>query len=191
MKTLLVSLLLIQFLDTAAQKCRFTIDKKDEFTNEKVNAIARANSGWTWTSSKKGAKYFIEMTFLMAGEDQKPMTTKDSVMIKLADGTILHLKPIADVLPVNGAVSTTTGRTGTTSKYSTRNTAVTKTTSVSTFSPTYEVDRSTFEQLSKSQVTAIRYGFTGKAMDFDLTKRPLSKTAPDLVEDAKCILGLN
>jgi len=190
MKNLLIILYcVIQSLPATSQKCHFTIDKKDAFTNEKINPINRINSGWTWISSKKGNKYFIDMNFLVAGQNQKPMTTKDSVMIKLENGTILNLRPVVDVLAVDGAVSTTTeGATGT---YARTSHAVTNTTSVSSFNPSFEVDRSIYEKLSTSLITIIRYSFTGKPMDFDLTRKPLSKIAPDIMSDAKCILSLN
>jgi hypothetical protein len=190
MKTLFfISASLIFFLTASAQKCRFTIDKLDDFSGEKINSIVHTNSGWTWVSSKKGSKYLIEMTFLQAGDIKKSMTTSDSILIKFSDGTVLHLHPIAEVAPTGGAVSvSSTSSSGT--RYST-GTVKTSTTSVSSFSPTFEVDRAVYEKLSRSLMTTIRIDFTGKPYDLDFTKRPLNKSAPNLMNDAKCILLLN
>ncbi len=190
MKTLLIFLAsLAFFVNVSAQKCRFSIDKKDDFTGEKINSIVHTNSGWTWISSKKGSKYLIDMTLLQAGDIKKPMTTSDSVLIKFADGTVLHLHPIIEVTPTGGAVSV--GSTSSSGSRYTTGRVVTSTTNVSSFSPTFEVTREIYEKLSQSLLTTIRIDFTGKPYDFDFTKRPLNKSAPNLMKDAKCILLIN
>lgn len=127
-----------------------------------------------------------------AGEVQKPMTTNDSVLIKFVDGTILHLRPVTEVAPAGGAISISrTSTSGSSSSRYSSGRGVTQTSSVTSFSPTFEVDRGVYEKLSQSLITTIRFDFAGKPFDFDLTKKPLSKSAPDLMNDAKCILILN
>lgn len=169
-----------------AQKCKYTINKKDAFTGEQVYAIAHNNHGWIWTSVKQGDKFFIDMTFIHAGNLQKPMATSDSVLVKLADGTLLRLKPFAEVQPVSQ--NETFGATRSTATRAANPGTVVELTA---YSPRFLVDRTSYERLSNSGMTAIRIDFTGKPYDLDFTARPLSKSVEDIMNNAKCILSLN
>ncbi len=175
-----------QFL--LAQKCHYDIDKKDAFTGEQTNAIVHDNRGWAWTSMKQGSKFFIEMTFLHAGEILKPMTVKDSILIKFADGVTIHLNPMTDVTGIVKSQSYTNGGSTT---GSTRTTAVTSTVMNTLFAPRFAVERKMYERLSTIGIVAIRMDFTGKPEDLDFTVRPLIKSVEHVINNAKCILSLN
>jgi hypothetical protein len=192
MKTSTLCLLLLSFCSAFGQKCRYTIDKADPFTGEKVNAINYTVSNWTWISSKKGPKYFIEMSFQSVQTD-KSMTPNDSMQVKFADGAILHLRPNAEAKPIGGEISTTTSSGRSTNYRSSYNnrvsaTAQTQTTNVTTFMPVFEVDRGVYEKLAGSEISVVRFDFAGKPWDFDFSKRPLSKAGPQLMNNARCIL---
>ncbi len=175
------------------QKCKYTMDKTDPFTGEHVNTIVHQQNGFTWVNARRGSKYFIEMNF-MSVESTQSFTMQDTMRIKLADGTILKLRPNSDVPPSHGEVSrTTTAGSGVSTSSVTRQsgTAVTNTTSITSYSPIFEVDRAVYDQLAKSPMTIIRFEFAGKPWDFDFTRKPLLKAAPVLMNNARCIVSLN
>ncbi len=189
MKTSLMFLLCLIFSHTLfAQKCKYDINKKDAFTGEQTNAIIHKNRGWVWTSMKKGDKLLIEMTFLHAGDIQKPMAVTDSVLVKLADGTVLHLKPSSEVPPFNQSKSYTQSGTSTSGRYSS---ATTSTMEVTSFSPIFQLERSVYGHISRTGIVAIRMDFTGKPIDLDFTVKPLLKSVEPIMNNAKCILALN
>lgn len=189
MKKLIVLLIAVSVTHLGlAQKCKWTINKKDPFTGEQTNAIVHYNSGVTWTSMKRGDKLLVEFTFLHAGDVQKPMLSTDSILVKLADGTVLHLKPSSDVPPFNQSKSVSKGGTSVSGRY---NSSVTSTMDVTSFSPLFILDRGAYELLSKSAVQAIRIDFTGKPLDFDFMSKPLVKSVDDIMNNSKCILLLN
>ena len=186
-------LLLIAAFSANGQKCHYTLDKKDEFNGEQINTIVYNKNGWTWVSSKKGQKYFIDMAF-MSVESHKPMTPLDTMQVKLADRSILYLHPNAEIFPVAGAISTTSTSSSSANYYvrtSGSSRSTTTTTGITMFSPSFEVDRSVYEQLSKYPITTIRFTFAGKPWDFHFLQKPLSKAAPVIQNSAKCLLMLN
>jgi hypothetical protein len=195
MKTKLGFLFLVALsAETFGQKCAYTVDKTDPFTNVKVNAIVYTVNNWTWVTSKTGDKYFIELSFQSVKTDES-MKTTDVMQVKLANGTILDLHPHAEVIPAAGSVSITTTRgrqTNFTYTYANRitTTSQTSTTDVSNFNPVFEVDRPVYEKLAASEITVIRFDFAGKPWDFDFSKKPLKKAPATLMKNANCILAV-
>lgn len=187
MKPIITVLLVVMSTQLlSAQKCKYTSNKKDPFTGEQIVTAVHTNRGWTWASIRQGDKFLIEMTFLHAGDIQKPMTVNDSVLVKLADGSVFHFRPMADVQPVSQSKSYTSG-TSTTSR---SGTAVTTTMELTSFSPRFLVDKSVVEKMSQSGLVAIRLDFTGKPVDFDFQVKPLIKSVEPIMNQSKCILAI-
>jgi hypothetical protein len=185
---LLLLCLTTTFFYAHGQDCKYTFDKKDDFTGEYTRSIVNRidNQYFTWTSTKKGDKYFIDIAYYYNGEIHEPMTTSDSLQIKLANGTILTLLPVRDVQPVTKSILSSSRSYSYSTPGPTRTT--TKTTALSCYTPTFAVDRNVFEELSRSTMTTMRIHID-KAYDIDFTKRKhYLKGCRRLMSDAKCIL---
>ena len=186
MKKLLILVISVALAHVAfAQKCKWTTNKKDAFTGEQTNIIVHTNSGVTWTFIKRNDKLSIEFTFLHAGEMHIPMAVTDTVLVKLADGSVLHLMPSVEVPPFGQ----NTSMSSTTSPGQNR-TAITRTLNVTAYSPLFLVDRSIYEKLSNSGMVAVRMHFTGKTTDIDFSAKPLLSSVKPIMNNAKCILSL-
>lgn len=190
MKPLVILLILCCSSIAEAQNCKFTVNKKDEFTGEQTTTLVYDRNSFVWITIKRGAMYQLEMAFTSV-ESTAIFETTDTMRIKLADGTILKLRPNADVEPMGSSISTTR-TTGSDTRYyvNSRSTSrsVTSTMATSTYNPVFTVDRSVYEQLAKSPVTVIRFDFAGKPWDFDFTRKPLTKAAGAIQDQARCIL---
>ncbi|CAN5390655.1 hypothetical protein BH10BAC4_BH10BAC4_22560 [soil metagenome] len=187
------------------QKCKFTIDKKDEFTGQDTKSIVNRidNQYFTWTSSWIGGKYFIELMFVHGGEVHEAITRNDTVQIKLQNEKILYLIPVNDIQPVTrNIISTSSSTTGSysSSHSSTRSTSYrspstrtsTATSQLTYYTPVFEVGREVFEDLSNSMITRLRINITGKPEDIDFLKRKhYVKGCERIMEEAKCILAVN
>ncbi|MBN8651298.1 MAG: hypothetical protein J0L67_07715 [Cytophagales bacterium] len=182
MKTSLFIVLIVCSHVAMSQKCMFTRQGMDSFSGEKINSITHTNSGWTWSSVKKGDKYFIEMTFLHAGELKISMTKKDSMLIKLENGEVLTLFPAREVLPAPATIGNDTDPDNI-------GPAIRRT--VTSYSPAFEVSKQVFETLSKSPLLAIRFSFTELPFDFDFTRRPLKRSTNNIIRQATCILAVD
>jgi hypothetical protein len=189
MKTTLIALAVL-ISASAFGQCKFHMDMKDAFTGEQVNTIVHDKNGFVWVTVKRGAKFMIEMGFTSV-QSTAVFETSDTMRVKLADGTILKLRPITDATPMGSAVSSTSSSGSQSGYYSVKRTSersTTTTVATSNYNPIFEVERAVYESLSKSPVTVIRFDFGPKPWDFDFTKKPLAKAATAIQANAKCIL---
>ena len=107
-KKLLIPLTFILVSSSAyAQKCDLVKDKTDVFTKQRIksgtNSIAPATYGWKLTLERSGENYSWEMFIKYAIHIQEPLGPKSTLVLALADGTVINLVPDADYEPTHVA----------------------------------------------------------------------------------------
>jgi hypothetical protein len=121
MKKTLFILLMLGFVytngysqkDKEKIKCKYSIDKKDEFTGESVKAISfllffgNMEFGFRRTADK----YVIDYTVKFTGKRNQMLNKGDELQIKLASDEILTFKSDKDVPPVDKVVATSSSAT--------------------------------------------------------------------------------
>lgn len=107
-KRILIPFILLLLSGSAyAQKCDLIKDKTDVFTKQRVrsgtNSIAPGTYGWKLTLERSGDTYSWEMFIKYAIHIQEPLGPKSTLVIALADGTVINLVPDANYEPTHVA----------------------------------------------------------------------------------------
>lgn len=115
-KPFLFSLLLLIVSPSGfAQKCDLDVDKIDVFTKQRVRSgtaqIAPALYHWKLTLERSGDVFSWAMFIKYAIHIQEPLSPKSTLVLALADGTVINLVPDANYEPTHvvssaGVVST-------------------------------------------------------------------------------------
>lgn len=174
---LLVFLLVLTALSTTqviAQKCKFDIDKKDDFSNEHLR-ISKFKVGdffysWWIQIEQKGSKYYMTVQSASTGNVEDIIPKGAKVMLKLDNGRIISYLLSEDCVPKHNVINANTGNP----------------TITSTWLPKGELSKDDMIALSQSELVVIRMNIGGK--DFDSPK-PSGKEAKKLMQSANCFLA--
>jgi len=157
-----------------AQKCKFDIDKKDDFSNEHVRG-AKFKVGdffysWWILIEQKGTKYYMTVQSATTGKIDDIIPKGSKVMLKLDNGKIKSYILSEDCVPNHNVINTNTANP----------------TITSTWLPKGELSKDDMVALSQSELVVIRMNVGGK--DFDSPK-PSGKEARKLMQSANCFLA--
>ena len=168
MKHLLTAIILMTVSNTLyAQKCNLDVDKTDVFTKERIrsgtNRIAPALYNWKLTLERNGDAFSWGMFIKYAIHIQEPMGPQSTLILALADGTVIKLVPDMAYEPTH---------------------VVSSAGIVSTLRPKGKLTMENVQALSKSPITALRVVLSGRTVEPNISKGQ----GEDFQNIARCLL---
>lgn len=158
-----------------SQKCKYDIDKKDEFTGEVTKVIETeiVDDLVKISVMQKGEEFTLNILCYLGGENESVMAKDSEILVKLENGKIITLKLANDVKPNTTVAYLGPGKTPNVVTY---------------YLTSFEVDKNELETLSLSPITTIRIHIE-RDYDYDFTKKnKQAKAAKKLMESVKCFL---
>ena len=166
--TVFCILFVLSLAPVLAQKCKFEVDKKDEFTNQHVRSVRHkiGNMFYSWwlLMEQKGDKYYMTVQSATTGKVDDIIYKGSKILFKLENGKIIELVTDEDCIPSHNVVSTTI---------------------ITMWLPKGQLSKDDMTQLSESEITGIRMKVGDK--DFD-SPDVGGKVARKIKESAVCFL---
>ena len=155
-----------------AQKCKFDKDEQDKFTNQHVRSSKFQVGGmfyrWFILLEEKGNKYYMTYQIAVNGKVDDPIKQGSTILMKLANDSIVKLVVDQDYNPVQSVVNNGD------------NPFI-----ASTWLPKGELSKAQMTLLSSSPIVAIRVNVAGKDLDSpDIS----AKESKKLKETSACML---
>ena len=152
-----------------AQKCKFDVDKKDDFSGDHVRNV-RIRLGtffysWWMLLEQKGQHYYITVQSAATGKVDDIIPKGSTIYFKLESGKVLEMNTTEECVPAHNVQSNTI---------------------VSTWLPKGEVNKDFMKQLSESPLDKIRMKVGGK--DFD-SPDASGKSGRKCMESAQCMIA--
>ncbi|MCI5054526.1 MAG: hypothetical protein MRY83_00315 [Flavobacteriales bacterium] len=172
-RIILLGTLVTMGLFSNAQKCKYDIDKTDQFSKESVkaiNTILWGNKALNYLAATiycTDSKYELEVGVVFQGDQNEYMEIDDVMQLALENGESLTLTPEKKIAPKSVVGS---GQV------------------YSIYVPKFKISRDDLLKLSQSRVTGWRVNLD-KNYDFDFTKR-YKKNCEKFMESTNCMLDL-
>jgi hypothetical protein len=168
MKILAFVLFTFIIMDAQGQDCKYTKEKIDQFSGQRVRYLdlsIRMNS--VLQLKKDGNTYKLAMFITFTGEFNDSARTRDTMLLKLENGKVLK------VTPLNSTSNVTTSKAGNQTYIHTH------------FIVNYKVDESFYKDLSSSPLVAVR--FVMGAIEYTIDVK--GKKGKKAQEVAACLLN--
>lgn len=95
-------LAVLYILPASAQKCKYTFDKTDPITNERIRRSSHDISLWAKVSLYRAADDLrLELNLAQDGEHNYSIPIGAKIFVKLGDGAILELTSANEAIPVS------------------------------------------------------------------------------------------
>ncbi|WP_462249949.1 hypothetical protein [Ekhidna sp.] len=168
MKRLTILLILITSIgELSAQKCKYTFDKEDPISGERVrrNSYKLKKQAFTVSYYRNGDDYRLELSILFAGSRNDIITPKDELILKMSNGENVSVNPVENYEPVKQA--TTVGV-------------------YTVYAVSYAATKEIMEQLSNGGgITYARATIGSESFDVEVK----GKNSEKMMEGAKCMLS--